>query len=64
MKRLKDGEQVRIHIPNDKSQGIVKHECCNCKLEHDIFIGRIGKDVTIAFVRTAKEMTKATRKQQ
>lgn len=62
MKQLVDGQQVRVHIPNDKSEGLYRHKCCGCGLEHNIYVGRISKDVTLAFVRTAEEKEKARNK--
>lgn len=59
VKQLVDGQQVRVHIPSDKSEGLYRHECCECGLKHNLYVGRIGKDVTLAFVRTAVEKDKA-----
>ncbi|MCK9597489.1 MAG: hypothetical protein M0R06_00535 [Sphaerochaeta sp.] len=61
MKQLIDGQQLRIHIPNENSEGLVRHEGCGCGLKHNIYIGRIGKDVTLAFVRVAEGKEKAKR---
>lgn len=62
MKQLKDGEQRRVHIPNEHSEGLYRHECCECGLKHNLYIGRIKKDVTIAFVRVSTENDKAKRR--
>lgn len=59
MKQLVDGQQVRVHIPNKNAEGLYRHECCGCKLQHNLYVGRIGKDVTLAFVKTAEEKDKA-----
>jgi hypothetical protein len=64
MKQLVDGQQVRIHISNKDSEGLVRHECCGCGLEHNIYVGRIDKDVTLAFVRVAESKEKAKRKEK
>jgi hypothetical protein len=61
MKQLVDGEQVRVHIPNDKTEGFYHLECCRCGLKHNLYVGRIGKDVTLAFVRRAEDKEKAKR---
>ena len=61
MKQLVDGQQVRIHIPNKETEGLVRHRCCGCDLQHNLYIGRDGKDVTLAFVRTAESKEKAKR---
>jgi len=61
MKQLVDGEQRRVHIPNENSEGLYRHECCQCGLKHNLYVGRIGKDVTLAFVRTAEDREKAKR---
>jgi hypothetical protein len=63
MKKLIDGEQLRIHIPHENAEGLVRHECCGCKLQHNIYVGRKDKDVTLAFVRVAEETAKASTKQ-
>ena len=63
MKKLIDGEQLRIHIPHENAEGLVRHECCGCKLQHNIYVGRTGEDVTLAFVRVAEAPTKASIKQ-
>jgi RNase P subunit RPR2 len=60
MKQLVDGQQVRIHLARENSEGLVTHTCCGCGLKHNLYVGRIDKDVTLAFVRIAenKERTK------
>jgi hypothetical protein len=62
MKQLIDGQQVRVHIPGENSEGLYRHECCECGLKHNLYIGRIGKDVTIAFVRAATVKNKSKKK--
>lgn len=62
MIKLKDGQQVRIHLPNMETEGLLKHECCGCGLMHNLYVGRIGQEVTLVFVRTATTTSKATKK--
>lgn len=62
MKQLIDGQQVQVHLPSEKTEGLYRHECCGCGLQHNIYVGRIGEDVTLAFVRTATDKTKATKR--
>jgi len=54
MRQIHDGEECKVHIPNENTQAYRLIECCDCGLQHHLYIGRTGKDVTLAFVRVAK----------
>jgi len=63
-KKLVDGEQVRIHIPKKAAEGLCMHECCDCGLQHNLYVGIDGRYITLAFVRIPKQKDKKRSKRE
>ena len=62
LKQLRDGQEIRIALPNNRDEGLIQVKCCSCGLQHKLYVRRDGIEVRLSFVRVATRVLKAVKK--